>query len=224
MAYPAKTDRSAILAAAVGILAQQGLRGMSWRAVAASLGLAPNSLYRYFASRKHLEMAVAAEVAGRLHAALLKTNPEKQAAEKSIRAFAKAYLLFAREQHLLYEALLVPRPASGEDAIAPRRLWLFAVGVVSRVSGPKAAQEATVALWAFLHGIAALHSADAFDAEKPFSSSFEFGYRAWMEAARAAASAGAKARRAKPGRDRARKVKRGGSSLEDKAHNLEEER
>jgi AcrR family transcriptional regulator len=192
MAYPAKTDRSAILAAAVRILSQQGLRGMSWRAVAASLRLAPNSLYRYFASRSHLEMAVAAEVAGRLHAALLKTNPEKQAAEKSIRAFAKAYLRFAREQHLLYEALLVPRPATGEDAIAPKRLWLFAVELVSRVSGPKVAQESTVALWAFLHGIAALQSADAFDEEKPFSSSFEFGYRAWMEAARAAAASGTK--------------------------------
>lgn len=204
MAYPAKTDRSAILAAAVGILARQGLRGMSWRAVAASLGLAPNSLYRYFASRDHLEMAVAAEVAGRLHAALLKTNPKERAAEESIRAFAKAYLRFAREQHLLYEALLVPRPAAGEDAIAPKRLWLFAVGLVSRVSGPKVAQEATVALWAFLHGIAALQSADAFDEEKPFTSSFEFGYRAWIEAARAAASTGAK-----PGRDGARRVKRG---------------
>jgi hypothetical protein len=40
-----------------------------------------------------------------------------------------------------------------------------------------------VALWAFLHGIAALQSAQAFNEEKPISS-FEFGLLAWIEAAK----------------------------------------
>jgi AcrR family transcriptional regulator len=186
MPYPSKTNRPAIIAAAVAILARSGLRGMSWRSVAAALNVAPNALYRYFDNREQMETAVAAEVAGRLHAALLKTNSVKQSAETAIRTFSMTLLNFAREQHLLYEALLVPRPASGEDAIAPQGLWLFAVGLVSRVSGEKVANEATVALWAFLHGIASLQSTEAFDEEKPFASSFEFGLQAWMAAARAA--------------------------------------
>jgi hypothetical protein len=42
-----------------------------------------------------------------------------------------------------------------------------------------------VALWAFLRGIAALQSAQAFNEEKPVSS-FEFGLSAWIEAAKEA--------------------------------------
>jgi AcrR family transcriptional regulator len=189
MAYPSKTDRPSIIAAAVSILAESGLRAMSWRSVAAKLRLAPNALYRYFENRKQLEAAVAAEVAERLYTALVKKNSAKHSAAKAVRMFAITLLKFADEQHLLYEALLVPRPATGEDAIAPRRLWLFALGLVSRVSGEKVAQEATVALWAFLHGIASLQSADAFDEEKPFAGSFEFGFQAWLTAASAARSA-----------------------------------
>jgi hypothetical protein len=34
-----------------------------------------------------------------------------------------------------------------------------------------------------------LQSANAFDGEKPFASSFEFGFRAWIAAAKAAGSA-----------------------------------
>jgi AcrR family transcriptional regulator len=189
MAYPSKTDRSAIVAAGLTILAASGLRAMTWRGVAASLKLAPNALYRYFGNRQELESAVAAEVASRLHAALLKQHSTKQSPEGAVRSFATTLLKFAREQNLLYEALLVPRPAIGEDAVAPRRLWLFAVGLVSRVSGEEVAHEATVALWAFLHGIASLQSADAFDMEKPFASSFEFGFQSWIAAAKAAALA-----------------------------------
>jgi Tetracyclin repressor-like, C-terminal domain len=118
----------------------------------------------------------------------LKKNSAKQSAAQAVRTFAITLLQFANEQRLLYEALLVPRPATGEDASAPRSLWLFALGLVSRVSGERVAPEATVALWAFLHGIASLQSAAAFDAEKPFSSSFEFGFQAWLMAASAAAS------------------------------------
>jgi AcrR family transcriptional regulator len=188
MAYPSKTDRPAIIAAAMGILAESGLRAMSLRSVAAALNLAPNALYRYFESRQQLETAVAAEVAKRLHAELLKQNSARQSAAQAVRTFAVTLLQFANEQRLLYEALLVPRPAAGEDAIAPQCLWLFALGLVSRVSGERIAPEATVALWAFLHGIASLQSAAAFDEEKPFTSSFEFGFQAWLEAASAAAS------------------------------------
>jgi AcrR family transcriptional regulator len=188
MAYPPKTDRAAIITAGVTILAHSGLRAMTWRAVAAALKLAPNALYRYFDNRQQLETAVAAEVASRLHAALLEQHSAKQSPERAVRTFASTLLKFAREQNLLYEALLVPRAAIGEDAIAPQRLWLFTVQLVSRVSGEPVAREATVALWAFLHGIASLQSADAFDEEKPFASSFEFGFQSWIVAAKAAAS------------------------------------
>ena len=184
MARPLSTDKKSIIAAAMDLLAQNGLRGMSIRSVAGALGLAPNAMYSYFVDREQLEAAVAAEVAVTLHAMLLEACAEKSS-EESIRSLAKAYLRFAKEQHLLYEALVVPRPVSGEDAIVPERLWLFFVEQVRRITGASKSQEAAVALWAFLHGIAALQSAQAFNEEKPVSS-FEFGLSAWIEAAKLA--------------------------------------
>jgi AcrR family transcriptional regulator len=184
MAYPAKTNHASILQTAMDLLSQHGLHGISIRSVAAALNLAPNALYRYFADREALESAVAAEVAARLHIVLIKACKAKSP-EASIRSLAAAYLLFAKKQHLLYEALLVPRPTSGDAAVAPEQLWLFVVEQVSRVSGDRAKQQAAVALWAMLHGMAALQSVNAFNAEKP-RSSLEFALTAWMQAAHAA--------------------------------------
>jgi len=48
MAYPAKTDRQAILSAALEQLTRNEMRALSLRGLAASLGIAPNALYRYF--------------------------------------------------------------------------------------------------------------------------------------------------------------------------------
>jgi AcrR family transcriptional regulator len=184
MARPLGTDRKTIIAVAVELLAQNGLRGLSLRSVAGAVGLAPNAMYSYFADKEQLEAAVAAEVAARLHVILLKACAKKTA-EASIRSLAKAYLRFAKEQHLLYEALVVTRPVSGEDAVVPERLWLFFVDQVRQLTGESKSREAAVALWAFLHGIAALQSAQAFNKEKPVSS-FEFGLSAWIEAAKLA--------------------------------------
>jgi len=169
------------------LLSQQGLHGISIRSVAGALQLAPNALYRYFADREELESAVAAEVAARLHVVLMKACVARSP-EASIRALAAAYLLFAKRQHLLYQALLVPRPATGDAAIAPEQLWLFVVEQVSRVSGPRARQQAAVALWAMLHGMAALQSVNAFNKEKP-RSSLDFALAAWIQAAQTAKQA-----------------------------------
>ncbi len=184
MARPLSTNKKTVVAAAMELLAQNGLRGVSIRSVAGALGLAPNAMYSYFVDREHLEAAVAAEVAGRLHAMLLKACADKTP-EESIRSLAMSYLRFAKEQHLIYEALVVTRPASGDDALRPERLWLFFVDQVCRITGEAKSKEAAVALWAFLHGIAALQSAQAFNEEKPFSS-FEFGLSAWIKAAKGA--------------------------------------
>jgi AcrR family transcriptional regulator len=186
MSHPSKLDRAAIIAAGMELLAREGLRGLSLRAIAGALDVAPNALYHHVADRKALETMLAAEVSVLLHAAIRrKTQTPTRSSEGAIRALAAEYMRFAREQHLLYEALLVPRPAVGADAIGPEQLWLFVLNLVTQVSGKAAAHEATVALWALLHGMASLQSVNAFNDEKPFSS-FDFGLQAWMQAANAA--------------------------------------
>jgi AcrR family transcriptional regulator len=136
------------------LLAREGLRGMSLRAVAASFKIAPNAIYRYFNDHAHLEAAVGAEVCRRLHAVLRKAA-HGRAPEATARAIAKAYPKFARENELLYEALLIPRPAAGDEAVNPEQLWLFVVGQAARLAGEAKAPEAAVSPWTLLHGMAA---------------------------------------------------------------------
>jgi AcrR family transcriptional regulator len=182
MAFPAKTNSKSILDAAMALLAREGLRGMSLRAVALSLQIAPNAIYRYFKDYAQLEAAVGAEVCRKLHAVLRKAAHGREP-EAAVRAIARVYLKFARENELLYEALLIPRPAAGEEAVDPEQLWLFVVGQAARLTGETRAPEAAVSLWAFLHGMAALQSGQLLGSEKP-ATSFDFGLNAWLSAAR----------------------------------------
>lgn len=182
MAYPARTNAQQITDAAVAIVAQSGLRGLSLRAVASALGVTPMTIYRYFADGSQLEAAVGAKVSAMLHGLMLEAA-EGQPPEAAIRSIATAYLRFAREHQLSYEALLVPRPDAGENAEAPWQLWNFFTDQVARLVGEPRAAEAAVSLWAFLHGIAALQSADIFGEEKPLSG-VAFGLDAWLATAR----------------------------------------
>jgi AcrR family transcriptional regulator len=181
MASPSKVSRRSILDAAMHLLSSQGLAGVTLRSVAAASHVMPNAIYHHFADVEQLKTAVAGEVAVLMHAALRKAIRGKQSPEETIRNMAFAYIRFAKKRQLLYEALLVPRPATGEDAVGPERLWWFVVEQVSRLSGAESGPEATVAIWAFLHGMAALQSIGAFNEEKPFTS-FEFGLEAWIQA------------------------------------------
>lgn len=183
MTYPSRTSADKITDAAAAIVAAAGLRGLSLRAVASSLGVTPMTIYRYFADGSQLEAAVGAKVSATL-LGLLREAASDQPPEAAIRSIAIAYLRFARDHQLSYEALLVPRPEAGESAVAPRQLWDFFTGQVARLVGAQRANEAAVSLWAFLHGVAALQSARLFDDEKPFSS-VVFGLSAWLAAARA---------------------------------------
>jgi AcrR family transcriptional regulator len=181
MAYPSKTDRETILAAAVEQLEQKGLRGLSLRSLAASLELAPTALYRYFADRSILESALAAEVSRLLHASMQR-SVRKAAPEQTIRGIAHAYLAFARKHPNLYELLLLPCEAKGEEATFQVNLWNFVVEHVTALTGPSHANEASIALWALLHGIAQLEAAKIFGTEKLGTG---FGLKAWLAAASA---------------------------------------
>ena len=181
MAYPSKTDRKTILAAAIEQVEQEGFRGLSLRSLAATLGLAPNALYRYFADRSALESALTGEVSRLLHAAMQRAV-RKGAPKQAIRGIARAYLAFARKHPNMYELLLLPCDAEGEEAAAHQALWDFVVEHVTTLTGPVHADKASIALWAFLHGITQLEAAKVFGNEKP-GASFDFGLNTWLAAA-----------------------------------------
>jgi len=180
MPYPSKTDREAILSAAVKHLAHGAIRDLSLRNLAASLDLAPNAIYRYFSDRSALEAALASEAAQQLELALRKAAAGCEPVA-AIRAMSSAYIKFAKDNRHLYD-VMTSLHAPEHDATSHQSLWAFTVEQVRRVAGPDRAAEASVALWAFLHGAVALEAAQVFGKNKP-ASGLEFGLNAWLKAA-----------------------------------------
>ena len=179
MPYPSKTNRQTILSAAVKDLAHGGIRGLSLRNLAASLGLAPNAIYRYFSDRSALEAALANEAARQLQLALRKAANGCEPVT-TIRKMSSAYMKFARDNRYLYEVMMSPH-APEHDATSLESLWTFTVEQVQRIAGSDRAAQASVALWAFLHGAVALEAAQVLGERKP-ESGFEFGLDAWLMA------------------------------------------
>ena len=183
MPYPSKTDRKAILAAAIQHLASDGLPELSLRSLAASLRIAPNAIYRYFADRAELEAAIAGESAERLHQAL-KHAVVKREPDQAIRSLARAYLKFARSQPRLYRAMMMPGSDCEAESPEHGELWTFVVEQVRRSTTQARSREAAVALWALLDGFVSLETAGVFGKEKP-ATGLEFGLRAWLAEAAA---------------------------------------
>jgi AcrR family transcriptional regulator len=180
MPYPSKTDRQTILSAAVKGLEHRGIRDLSLRNLAASLDLAPNAIYRYFSDRSALEDALANEAARQLELALRKAAGGCEPVT-AVRKMSSAYIKFARDNRHLYEVMMSPH-APEHDATFLQSLWTFTVEQVQRIAGSERAAQASVALWAFLHGAAVLEAAQVLGERKP-ASGLEFGLDAWLMAA-----------------------------------------
>ena len=179
MPYPSKTDRQTILSAAVKELSRGGIRDLSLRNIAASLDLAPNAIYRYFSDRRALEAALANEAARQLELALRKAADGCEPVT-AIREMSSAYIKFARDNRHIYEVMMSLH-APERDATSHESLWTFTVEQVKRIAGSDRAAQASVALWAFLHGAVGLEAAQVLGEIKP-ASGLEFGLEAWLMA------------------------------------------
>src|SRR5580700_6759872 len=159
MPYPSKTDRQTILSAAVKELARKGIRDLS--------------------DRSALETALANEAARQLELALRKAADGCEPVT-TIRKMSSAYMKFARDNRHLYQVMMSLH-APDHDATSRQSLWTFTVEQVQRIAGPDRAAQASVALWAFLHGAVTLEAAQVFGETKP-ASGLEFGLEAWLMA------------------------------------------
>ncbi|MFT4199885.1 TetR/AcrR family transcriptional regulator C-terminal domain-containing protein [Gordonia sp. (in: high G+C Gram-positive bacteria)] len=77
MPYPPRTDRAAIIAAAIVVLDERGLDGVSLRAIATHLGIRQPALYHHFASKADLLDSVADEILSQRHADRLPHDGEQ---------------------------------------------------------------------------------------------------------------------------------------------------
>jgi hypothetical protein len=118
----------------------------------------------------------------RLLHATMRRAVRKGGPEQTIRTIARAYLAFARTHPNLYELLLLPCNTEGQEADHHSALWSFVAENVASITGPDKVEEASIALWAFLHGMAELEAIHVFGVGKP-GASFDFGLDAWIAAA-----------------------------------------
>lgn len=178
MAYPGKTNPQAIRSAAIGLLEREGSAGLTIRGVASVLGLAPNALYRHFASREALVAAVADEVARRLLAAIDARLDELQndqglkrpGPKRRLRVLAEVYADFARANPDLYQTLMTHMSASEAGLPKPLghdELWKKVIELLVPLTGAENAPAAAVTLWGLLHGIWGLERANLLGGKKP---------------------------------------------------------
>ena len=180
VAYPAKTDRTSILRAALQQVESEGAEQLAIRSLAAKLGLAPNALYRYFESLAALAAAVAEEARLQMLEAMQKAADRKGPVE-TVRAISEAYLRFSHERPRVF-ALYLKTSGSEEKTPQCARNTDFFLQQVTRVYGEHRAYEASHALWAYLHGLAVLRSAGVLSAAQE-SASLGFGLQMWLDGA-----------------------------------------
>ena len=114
MAFPRKTNTSAIIAAAIDLLEREGEAALTLRRVSSLLGVTPNALYRYYRSRDVLVAATADEVARRMLETIdiAIAEAEKLSGandEARVRVLTAVYADFADTHPNLYRTLMTPR-------------------------------------------------------------------------------------------------------------------
>ncbi|MEA2249331.1 MAG: hypothetical protein QOH46_3860 [Solirubrobacteraceae bacterium] len=138
-----------VLAVARELLTQEGLEALTLGRVAQALRIKPPSLYKHFASKRHLEAALIAEGLESFAEALEAVGP-------ALADVAVAYRRYALDHPQLYR-LMTERPLPRDllpDGLEARA----AAPVLGAVGDPDLARAA----WAYAHGMVQLELAGRF--------------------------------------------------------------
>jgi AcrR family transcriptional regulator len=165
MSYPKKLSADTVLDSALTHVEVHGLASLSMRALAAELGVAPNALYRYFASKAELELAMA-DAAGKRLLAELEAAAHQSDPALVIEAVALAYFRFARHNPELY-ALKMRYCKQANEPDSHDAVWQFVMHMASALPTAWPPQDLALSLWAFLHGMVELDRANLLDGRPP---------------------------------------------------------
>jgi len=155
--------------AAANIIKDKGLRNLTVRAVAVTIGYAPGTIYNFYKDMDDLVTGVNLLTLGRLETFCRERTTHARSGFSKVRALAHAYVDFARDNLPLWEAIFMRLPTEPEGPIAPAEvpeenkqqiLSLFCmIEDILRESmqlSPSKAKRSARLLWACLHGIAVL--------------------------------------------------------------------
>ncbi|MFN7277907.1 MAG: TetR/AcrR family transcriptional regulator [Betaproteobacteria bacterium] len=158
--------RAAALERAAQLAANGGSGALSLRALARELGVSPAALYRHFAHTDALLDELAGRALAALEVALREALDREASADPAARlaALGRGYLAFARAHPDAFRIVFELRRNALADAqqAEPYTLLLRAVGALAPPGAEDArVQRAALAAWAFVHGLAALESQQA---------------------------------------------------------------
>jgi AcrR family transcriptional regulator len=157
--------RAAILDEALAVTHEGGAERIGIRELARRLDYSPSALYRYFASREDIIVALAEETVEMLAASL--TDAARHADADPLVAVGESYFSFAASQPERFRLLFAHLPSGrlSIDAGAPGRSpYLIMLGVIAaerdagRVRPELDVEDLAYALWAMVHGMAVLES------------------------------------------------------------------
>lgn len=156
---------------AISIFRQQGIRGLTLRAVAIRMGWTPAALYRYFDNKESLIAAIRVEGFIQMRVRIRSARVEGADPANAARRVIRAYLDFAVDEPELFRLMygLDQGQAPSEPHVNAERERAFAearnLGADAIAAGLTAHDANTEAhvLWAGAHGLAALAIADQLD-------------------------------------------------------------
>ena len=160
-----------ICSVALATFRQEGVRGLTLRAIARQMGWTPAALYRYYANKDELLAAIRVEGFSRMGAQLEEARHTAPDALEAARAGMRAYLGFAVEEpelfRLMYELGQGDAPslpsvrAERERAFSQARAIAADAIEAGLLDGDP--NLAAHLLWAGCHGLAALAMAEQLD-------------------------------------------------------------
>jgi AcrR family transcriptional regulator len=167
--YHHRNLRQTLVEAAIPLLAEHGVSGLSWRGVARAAGVSHTAPYRHFRNKADLLEAIAAQGYSQLEAgcaqaeARFADDPQRQFTEAGM-----AYLFFVIEQpaiaQLMFSGTLSPS-SRGEDLQAAARAAIAALeriienGKQAGIYLDRSTNELVLSALACVHGLAMMISA-----------------------------------------------------------------
>lgn len=160
--------KPALIQAGLEILEEEGLEGLSMRAIAARVGVSHTAPKNHFDGLHGLLAAIAAEGFRRHAKAMQKGVEDLPKSQARLRAASEGYVQFARENPALFKLMFSPRfkEKAGEELIAAGEAsYKVLIGIADGLAWSRPETQGgrevedlqtQLMLWAFVHGYASL--------------------------------------------------------------------
>ena len=150
--------RTALLRAAVELIAEHGIHKLSLRECARRAGVSHAAPYRHFADKDALLLAIAREGFALLHQRGLTAVEGLRDPRDRLDAYGVAYVRFAIEHPVHVRVMFtMPIPAAHANTAVGEEAFDLLVEVASQVAGPDVdPREAATAAWSLSHGLSML--------------------------------------------------------------------